>query len=295
MCRTKGCRKASPCSDKSSEYIDQYTSDETRAVTGAASKLVDNGRAGTLSRLEEIVEYCKLRGYSKIGVAYCFGMEKEAELLKQFLNRENLALEMISCSVDGVKESTIDSSKVSTSVSCNPIGQAARINAAGVPFTILMGLCLGHDVIIQKKLNMEFTTLIVKDRVNNHNPMAGLTSAIPPEDLFIKSISAGFHLIDTAAFAALLSNGKAPGSVYLLDMRSKESFEKDGIEGSINCTIQELPEQYRTLLPRIGQKTVVYCNGGIQSVYAVMFLKIKGYKEVYSLTGGYSKYLEKTK
>ena len=71
-------------------------------------------------------------------------------------------------------ESDVDSDKTSRTVSCNPIGQATVLNSAGVSLTLLMGLCLGHDILLQKHLNMDFTTFIVKDRVNGHNPLQAL-------------------------------------------------------------------------------------------------------------------------
>lgn len=173
-CSGKGCRIADPCVDRSEEYLSKYQESEVRPYTQAASKLVDGGRAGTLTRLEEIVEYAKLRGYRKLGVAYCYGMEREATLLRDYLVKSGFVPEMVSCTVDGVSESQTDPDKDSDSISCNPIGQANALNRSGAELTLLMGLCLGHDILIQKNLKMDFTTFVVKDRVTGHNPLKGL-------------------------------------------------------------------------------------------------------------------------
>lgn len=173
-CTLKGCRKSEPCLDRSGEYLGNYSLPDIQHCTKAASKLIDNGRAGTLTRLEEIVEYSKLRGYTSIGVAYCYGMEKEAILLRKYLEQEGFKPVMVSCTVDGIKESQIDTSKTKNTVSCNPLGQANILNSSGVQFTILMGLCLGHDILLQKNLKMDFSTFIVKDRVTRHNPLLGI-------------------------------------------------------------------------------------------------------------------------
>lgn len=178
-CTVKGCRKSEPCFDRSDEYLKNYSSEENQLYTKTASKLIDNGRAGTLTRLEEIVEYSRLRGYTKIGVAYCYGMEKEAGLLRKYLEGEGFKPAMVSCTVDGIKESQLDSGKTNNTVSCNPLGQANILNSSGVRFTILMGLCLGHDIILQKNLKMDFTTFIVKDRVKKHNPLLGIPGFKP--------------------------------------------------------------------------------------------------------------------
>lgn len=176
-CNVKGCRRSSsvPCQDNSGEYVEQYQWPDNQKRTEAASKLIDHGRAGTLSRLQEIIEYAKLQGFNKIGCAYCYGMEKEAILLRQYLEQEGFKPIMVSCTVDQVLESTIDPQKTSQSVSCNPLGQANKLNASGSQLTLLMGLCLGHDIIVQKNLTMDFTTYVVKDRVHQHNPLLGLS------------------------------------------------------------------------------------------------------------------------
>lgn len=290
-CTLKSCRKLSPCSDRSNEYLQSYTSQENQRYTKAASRLIDNGRAGTLTRLEEIVEYSKIRGYMHIGVAYCYGMEKEAVALRKFLEKKNFKLTMVSCTVDGLKESQIDPGKINDTVSCNPLGQANTLNSAGVEFTILMGLCLGHDIIIQKNLKMDFTTFIVKDRVTKHNPLLGLPDFKASEDIFIESISSNFNLIKIDEFKSKLKNQKNPEDFYLLDLRNSEAFEKDGIPGSINCLLKDLPKQYSKLLPK-NKEVIIYCNGGIQSIYGVMFLNLKGYTNVKSIAGGFSKFLQ---
>ena len=173
-CTLKGCRSGQPCVDRSGAYIQQYALDENRELIKTASALVDNGRAGTLSRLEEIAEYVQRRGYEKIGVAYCYGLENYAVLLRKYFDRCGIKTVFVSCTVDGITESAVDPDKSSCTVSCNPIGQASVLNDAGVSLTLLMGLCLGHDILLQKHLNMDFTTFVVKDRVYGHNPLQAL-------------------------------------------------------------------------------------------------------------------------
>ncbi len=291
-CTVKGCRKAQPCFDRSSAYIDNYYSEENRTYTKSASLLIDNGKAGTLTRIEEIVEFSKERRFSKLGVAYCYGLEKEAVLLREYLENEGLKPVMVSCTVDGIKESQLDPAKIKNTVSCNPLGQANILNSSGVEFTILMGLCLGHDILIQKNLKMDFTTFVVKDRIFKHNPLIGLPGMSSSEDHFIENLSNSFNLIRREDFMIKLQNQKSPEEFYLLDLRNSEAFIKDGLPGSKNCLLQDLPKSYKALLPDKHKQVIVYCNGGIQSIYAVMFLSIKGYTDVKSLSGGYSKFLQ---
>jgi uncharacterized metal-binding protein len=57
---------------------------------------------------------------------------------------------------------------------CNPIAQAQILNAEGMEMNIIMGLCVGHDMLFNKYSTAPVTTLVVKDRVTGHNPAAVL-------------------------------------------------------------------------------------------------------------------------
>lgn len=57
---------------------------------------------------------------------------------------------------------------------CNPIGQATMLNEAGVELNVIMGLCMGHDIVFTEHARGPVTTLVVKDRVLAHNVVAAL-------------------------------------------------------------------------------------------------------------------------
>jgi len=198
---------------------------------------------------------------------------------------------MVSCTVDGIRETQLDNSKTKPTVSCNPLGQAHMLNSSRVELTILMGLCLGHDILLQKNLTMDFTTLVVKDRILNHNPLLGLPGIQSPEDKFLENLPGNFNLIKIGDFISKLEVQKSPKDLYLLDIRNADAFNKDSIPGSINCSLSALTTRYKQIIPDKKKEIIVYCNGGIQSVYAVMYLSLKGYNKVFSLAGGFSKFL----
>ena len=285
-CTQKGCRSGRPCTDNSAAYIGAYQTRGNAPVVRAASALVDGGRAGTLTRLEEIAEYCRIRGYRKIGVAYCYALETQADALKSYLQKEGFSPVMVSCTVDGVTESAIDPHKTDTSVSCNPIGQAEALSASGAEFAVLLGLCLGHDILLQKNLKMDHTVFAVKDRVTGHNPLLGLPGAQPPEDFFMQNLPDSVFLMPQKEFEALLQNKKSPKDFYLLDLRSQKVASGGSLSGSIRVSPTGLPQAYRTLLPD-QSKQVVVLGESPESFYAVMFLSLKGYVNVSAVSGGF--------
>lgn len=177
-CVDKVCRKQQTSCDRESfnkrEIIVDYQDFSNSEIVKAAAELVDSGRAGTLSRIEEIIEFAKRMNYQKLGLAYCYGMEKYAKAIETLLTVEWFDVSAVSCSVGGLKQSEVNDSSCIHKVSCNPLGQAEQLNAEKVDLTLVVGICMGHDILLNRTLNMDFTTLVVKDRKFNHAPLLGI-------------------------------------------------------------------------------------------------------------------------
>lgn len=153
--------------------LELYRNTDTVRLYENADSLVAGGRAGSLSRLDEIIEFSKAQGYAEIAVAYCFSMERQALLLKGVLEKNSFRVSSCRCTINGIKESEI-SGKLKGGVNCNPAGQAMDINKSSADLVIEMGLCLGHDILFHRYLEKPFTVFAVKDRVYNHNPLEAL-------------------------------------------------------------------------------------------------------------------------
>ncbi|MDC7226861.1 MAG: DUF1847 domain-containing protein [Spirochaetales bacterium] len=174
-CTNKNCKlNAKDCNGSHDEVVAAYKESGAVPLYENADKLVAGGRAGSLSRVDEIIEFAELQGYSTVGIAYCFSMEKEAVRLKELLDETGLKVLSFRCTVNGVKETEI-SDKLTGGVNCNPIGQARAVNASRADLVIEMGLCLGHDILFHQHLEKPFTVLAVKDRVHGHNPLKALS------------------------------------------------------------------------------------------------------------------------
>lgn len=169
----KICRKNESCRSVSfskDDVIEKY-SDEQEIIK-AAAKLVDFGMAGTLSRLQEIILFAKSMEYKRIGLAYCYGMEKMVNQIVKYMRTNDLEVIPVSCTVGGIAQNIVNTESSICSVSCNPIGQATQLKNEKVDFAIIAGLCLGHDILFQREIEADFTTLVVKDRVYNNAPLA---------------------------------------------------------------------------------------------------------------------------
>lgn len=173
-CSSKACKvKGADCFDVHGISCEVYERDDVNRLVKDSSKLVDNGRAGELSRFQEVVEFCKLQGYKSVGLAYCFGLESVAQTVREKMESAGIRIVPARCTMGGIKEREIDDEKSTEAISCNPAGQAHFLNER-VDFVIELGLCLGHDVIFHQELNVPFTVLLVKDRVYGHSPLKGI-------------------------------------------------------------------------------------------------------------------------
>ena len=132
------------------------------------------------TRVEDTIAFAKLMGYKKIGMATCIGLLDEAERLAAILRAQGFDPQSVCCkagSIDKLELGLAESDKVRPGTfepACNPIAQAEICNRLGTDMNIIVGLCVGHDMLFNKHSKAPVTTLIVKDRVTGHNPIAVL-------------------------------------------------------------------------------------------------------------------------
>jgi uncharacterized metal-binding protein len=180
QCNTKKCRTTEPCHAQkfdAKELIHSYHLPENMKIIQSAAQLVDNGRAGTLSRLQEVIEFSKSMNFRRIGIAYCYGMEIDSALITTIFRESGFKVYPVSCTTGGLKQSEINTRSTIEKVTCNPLAQAEQLNSESVDFTITIGLCLGHDILFNKHIKSYTSTLIVKDRVHDHKPIDALNKA----------------------------------------------------------------------------------------------------------------------
>ena len=157
-----------------SEAVRKYS--EEREIVQAAAELVDFGRAGTMSRLQEIIAFSKKMNYKRIGLAYCYGMEKQVQQIAEIMRKNELNVRAVSCTVGGIPQNEVNPESSFCTVSCNPIGQAMQLNHEKTELVVMIGLCMGHDILFQREIDADCTTLVVKDRVFNHAPLSVLNA-----------------------------------------------------------------------------------------------------------------------
>jgi uncharacterized metal-binding protein len=132
------------------------------------------------TRVEDTIAFAKLMGYKKIGIATCIGLLDETERLSRILSAQEFTPLSVCCksgSIDKLELGVKEKDKVRPSTfepACNPIAQARLLNEAGTDMNIIVGLCVGHDMLFTKHSTAPVTTLVTKDRVTGHNPVSVL-------------------------------------------------------------------------------------------------------------------------
>lgn len=142
---------------------------------------VDGKNAPVYPRLREIIEFAKKTGKTHIGLAFCKSSSGEAAIIGKILDSFGMTVDSILCKCGGIDKTLVGIPKEKKirppdtfESCCNPLVQAEILNDLGTDINILVGLCVGHDMLITKYSDALVTTLIVKDKVTGNNPQAAL-------------------------------------------------------------------------------------------------------------------------
>jgi uncharacterized metal-binding protein len=160
------------------ETTAEYALPENQAVNqgwlGVMSKARDPERPReslSWTRVDEIVEYATIRGMTRLGIATCYALMSESRFLAEILEGNGFDVVSVSCLCGEVNP---EDAGLPGDIFCNPILQAEVLNREMTELNIMMGLCLGHDILFLRHCKAETTPLVVKDRALGHNPVAAL-------------------------------------------------------------------------------------------------------------------------
>jgi uncharacterized metal-binding protein len=154
-------------------YLDQGRAELMRVAD--QTPFSDDGRMR--NRVEELASFAKARGMRRVGIAFCVTLVKEAQELARQLQAEGLETELVCCRVGAIDYDEIGLPKVHPdrfAAICNPVAQARLLNQRHVDLVAQVGLCIGHDMILQQESKAPVTTLVVKDRVHDHHTVQSL-------------------------------------------------------------------------------------------------------------------------
>ena len=122
-----------------------------------------------LCRVAELVYFCLEMRFRRVGLAFCTDLLEPSRILADVMRRF-FEVVPVWCKVGGVAEDDADTAP------CNPLGQAAALNAAQTDLNVVVGLCIGADCLFDRASDAPVTHLFVKDRSLANNPIGALYS-----------------------------------------------------------------------------------------------------------------------
>lgn len=161
------------------EALEIIKSEKYKNFYKESSKIEKDGY-GTWPRIKETLVLIKRMGYTRIGLAYCKGLKKEAGLLNEYFRENGIDLIGFMCKTGGIDKSQVEikeNEKLRPNnfeAMCNPVAQALLLNKEKTELNIVFGLCVGHDALFTKFSEAPSTCLLVKDRALGHNPCLAL-------------------------------------------------------------------------------------------------------------------------
>lgn len=177
------------------EIVKKYSREYVRKIYRAAAKVeketyreIEGAIVPIRPRIAEIIAFCHEVGIKRVGVAFCIGLAWEASRICKVLEKGGLEVASVICKCFSVEKERLGIDREyyirdGEEKGCNPIMQAELLNKAGTALNIIVGLCIGHDILFTDHSAAPVTTLVVKDRMTGHNPIAPLYSVYFEESL----------------------------------------------------------------------------------------------------------------
>ncbi len=160
------------------ETMEKYNLPENQAVMqgwlGLMGKVLNPEKAKekwSWTRIDEVMEYARIRKMTRLGIATCYALMPESKLLSNILEGNGFNVVSVSCLCGEINPKDMG---MPGDIFCNPILQAEVLNKEKTDLNMMVGLCVGHDILFLRYSKAETTPLVVKDRSTGHNPIAAL-------------------------------------------------------------------------------------------------------------------------
>jgi len=158
----------------------QYLEDADLRKFACESARTESAGYCKATRIQEVMDFARRIGATKLGIAHCVGLVDEARMASEIFGANGFEVAAICCKVGSISKEKVglkDEEKVHPGqfeALCNPVAQAALLAEAGTQLNVVVGLCVGHDSLFFMHSRVPVTVLVAKDRVLGHNPVAAL-------------------------------------------------------------------------------------------------------------------------
>jgi uncharacterized metal-binding protein len=182
LCKDKKCQAGKDCTNIAADI--RYEAEELRSMKLSAH--IESKYYMEKTRLEELILYAKGMGYQRLGIAFCIGFGHEAAVINEILSKD-FDMFSVCCKVCAIDKHSYNLDTMhgkGFEATCNPKGQSIILNNLKTDLNIILGLCIGHDILFTEHSHAPVTTLAVKDRVLAHNPLGAIYSKYYLKNVF---------------------------------------------------------------------------------------------------------------
>ncbi len=181
-CEDRVCLTGRPCPYYVLPPVEGLDKETGRIVESAVDVACEEER--TLCRLAELVYFALEMEYERIGVAFCVDLLEPASILADVLERF-FDVTSVCCRVGGRRAEggmqgpgsvTGEAGPDLRATVCDPVDQAAVLNAAQTDLNVAVGLCVGADAAFSSQSDAPVTTIFVKDKSLANNPIGAVYS-----------------------------------------------------------------------------------------------------------------------
>jgi len=176
-CMEMECYQGKDCTVIREQAENQCRRPDVARMMETAAAIESQGY-GVLNRVQEVACFARKMEYHSLGLAFCIGLAVEARALKQYFRKEGFRVHSVCCKLGGLSKEAHGFERLhpewKVEATCNPVGQALELHRCRTDLNVIVGLCVGHDVLFSQYSTAPVTTLIVKDRALGHNPAAAL-------------------------------------------------------------------------------------------------------------------------
>ena len=161
-CTTKLC-----AADARDHVLDLYLNTDMRSIMQTATVVALKGTEEKWPRIREVIEFAHATGVKRIGIGSCATYIKEIPLLADILRAEGFEVVGAMCKMATIRKTDVeivDETVKDSVVICNPVMQAQALNNSKTDMNVVVGLCVGHDMLFTKHSEALCTTLEVRDR-----------------------------------------------------------------------------------------------------------------------------------
>lgn len=137
------------------EFDELYGNEQVRMMATRAA-LIESAGYGRWTRLREIVEFSRVMGFRRLGIACCPDMDREATQVADYL-----------------REGGLEAIRSPAPLS-DPEGQADLLLREGAEVIVVAGMCVGHEALLIRSSKLPVVVLVARDRRLRHNPAAAL-------------------------------------------------------------------------------------------------------------------------